>query len=195
MKKNYISYKNQITKALEKLDFIKIEEIEKKIYYTIVKKKKIFVCGNGGCASIASHFLCDFNKGIKLSSKNKILPKIISLNDNNSIITAISNDLNFDKIFSNQLENFYNTGDILITLSCSGSSKNIINALKFSKNNNLFSVSFTGFAKETIIKYSNINLDIGIKNYGVCEDMFQILMHMISQNIRLKYIMSKNIIL
>ena len=118
-------YKNLDLKLLEKISFI----IEKKIRYN----KTIFVCGNGGSASVSNHFLCDFNKGIKNSSNKVLIPKIISLSTSIEMITAIGNDEKFKKVFSRQLENYAKNGDLLIVLSCSGKSRNIKDVLNFAK--------------------------------------------------------------
>ena len=97
--KNYIENLNQ---CYSRLDINKIENITELVFKKIKSKNNIFVCGNGGSASISNHFLCDFNKGIKFSSKKKLLPKIISLSNSIELITAISNDISFEKIFSYQ---------------------------------------------------------------------------------------------
>ena len=177
----------------EKLD--EIYKIQKKIEEIIDNKKFIFVCGNGGSASIANHFLCDFNKGIKHTSLNKKLPKVLSLSSNVEIITALGNDNGYNKVFVDQLENYSKPGDCLITLSCSGNSKNIIEICKFAKKRNLFLISFSGFNNKGIIKkLSNIHFNVGIKNYGICEDVFQSIMHIMSQSIRKKFLKQKIIL-
>ena len=107
-------------------------------------------------------------------------------------ILAISNDISFDQIFSFQLENYYKPGDLLITFSCSGASKNILKVINFAKSKKLNTVSFTGFASKKIQKITDINFNANIKNYGVSEDIFQSLLHMISQSIRQKFISKKN---
>ncbi len=189
---NIKNYLDDLIKGIHNLDQNKIFKIESKLLETIKKGNNIFVCGNGGSSSVANHFLCDFNKGVKTSSKNKLKPKVISLSNNMETIMAISNDISFDKIFTFQLENYFSKGDILITFSCSGSSSNIVDVLNFSKQKKIYSISFTGFAKKIFQKKSNINLDIGIKNYGITEDFFQIIMHMLSQSIRSAYINKYN---
>ena len=186
--RNYLSF---LKIGIEKLDLFKLQKIEDIIFKKIVENKKIFVCGNGGSASVANHFLCDFNKGIKLSSKNKLKPKIVSLSDNIETVLAVANDISFNKIFSFQLDNYYTKGDIVIVLSCSGSSPNIIDILKYCKKNKIFTISLTGFAKKSIQKKANLNLNLDVANYGVSEDLFQIIMHMLSQSIRLKFIKNK----
>ncbi len=168
------------------LDYVLLNKISLLLEKTIIKNKNIFVCGNGGSAAIANHFLCDYNKGIKISSKKKIVPKVISLNSSNEVITAIANDISFSGIFSQQLENYANKGDCLVTISCSGNSKNIVEAIKIAKKKQLNIISFTGFEKNNKFK-TKIHFNVGCNNYGICEDIFQGLMHMISQSIRQKF--------
>lgn len=186
--KNYIQ---QIRETTSIIDYNKLQNIEKIIYSKILNNKKIFICGNGGSASISNHFLCDFNKGIMITSGYKLKPKIISLSNNLELILAIGNDISFNNIFTHQLENYYSKGDIVITLSCSGDSPNITNVLDFCRKRKIFTISFTGFATTKIKKKSNINYNINVKNYGVSEDFFQIIMHMLSQSIRMKFLSKK----
>ena len=110
-------------------------------------------------------------------------------------VLAVGNDISFNKIFSFQLDNYYSNGDIVILLSCSGSSPNIVDVLEYCKKRKIFTISITGFAKKSIQKKAKLNLNLGIKNYGVSEDFFQIIMHMLSQSIRLKFIKNKKTIL
>lgn len=180
-------YSKNFLKAYKKIDLKKIDNIENILIEKIKEKKNIFTCGNGGSASIANHFLCDFNKGIKISSKKKLLPRVYSLSENVELITAISNDNDFSYIFEHQLENLSNKNDVLITFSCSGNSKNILNVLKFAKKKGIFTINLSGFSLKTKNKLADINYNIGIKNYGICEDIFQSIMHMISQSIRRKF--------
>ena len=132
--KNFFSiYSKELIKKINNLNLDILEEITHEIFNNIKLKKKIFVCGNGGSAAVANHFICDFNNGIKITSKKKLLPRVISLNNSNEIITAVSNDLDYKKIFSSQLENFAEKGDLLFVFSCSGKSKNIKEAIVFAK--------------------------------------------------------------
>ena len=180
-------YKLKLSETLFKLDNFKIQKIIQLIELNIKNKKKIFTCGNGGSASVSNHFLCDFNKGIKLFSKKKFIPKVISLTNSIENITAISNDNSFDNIFENQLENYMETGDLLCVFSCSGNSKNILNALKYAKSQKCKTIAFTGFHRKKI-KNVDIHVDLNIKNYGISEDIFQSIMHIISQYLKIKYI-------
>ena len=192
---NIKKYIKILKSGVNTLDTEKLSKIENIIFNKIKDNKKIFVCGNGGSASVANHFLCDFNKGIKIDSKRKLRPKIISLSDNIETILAIGNDISFQKVFTFQLDNFFTKGDIVILLSCSGSSPNIIDTLNHCKKKKIFTISLTGFANKKVQKKANININLNIKNYGVSEDFFQIIMHMLSQSIRLRYIKKRKTIL
>ena len=182
IEETYKVFNNLDLKLLEKITLI----IEKKIQ----SNKSIFVCGNGGSASVSNHFLCDFNKGIKNTSNKTFNPKIISLSNSIEMITAIGNDEKFKKIFSSQLENYAKKGDLLIVLSCSGKSQNITDTLSFAKKKRLEIIKFFGFTKKNSLKKNEITFSLGSNNYGISEDVFQALMHMISHKIRSKFIMN-----
>lgn len=191
-----IDYNKKLNDILKEHHFNEIEKITKFLEVSIKKEKNIFVCGNGGSASVANHFLCDFNKGIKVSSSRKLMPKVISLSNSIELITAIANDLRYEEIFSNQIENYAKKNDILIIISSSGKSKNILNVVKNAKKNNLKIISLIGFGNNKLIKkFSNFYLNLNTKNYGLTEDIFQSIMHMISQYIRLKNLKKTNVIL
>ena len=184
--KNYINLLYVTLLNVEKKYILSsIDLIEKKIK----KNKNIYVCGNGGASSISNHLLCDFNKGIKYSSNKKTLkPKVMSFSSNNDLLTAISNDFSFDRIFSDQIENFAKRGDLLILFSCSGMSKNIIKAAECGRKNNLDIISIVGFKNSIKLKnFSNIFINLQVDNYGIAEDIFQSIVHIISQAIRVKY--------
>ncbi len=195
LKNNFINeYFSNIQYALKNIDYKKLLEISNFLEKKIKKNKIIYVAGNGGSAAIANHLLCDFNKGIKISSKNKLKPKIISLVNSMETITAISNDINYDKIFSFQLENYYKKGDCLICFSSSGQSKNIIEVIIFAKKNGIKTILFQGFGNLNKKIMPNYYVNLKYKNYGITEDIFQSIMHAISQSIRSKF-ESKNKIL
>ena len=182
-------FKNYTTKLIQTLNSInykKLDKICKILDLAMRNGNQIFTAGNGGSASIANHFLCDFNKGIKNSSNKKLKPKIISLSNSIELMTAISNDMNYDKIFSFQLENYVKKNDCLILFSCSGTSKNILEAIKSAKKHKVKIIFITGFAKKNI-KNIDLHLNLNCKNYGITEDIFSSIMHMISQFIRYRF--------
>lgn len=185
------SYFSVLINFLQNKNLNKLINISNEIYRKIINKKKIFICGNGGSGSIADHFLCDFMKGV--SSDTYFKPKIISLNSNPSLLSAIANDLGYDKIFEFQLDNLAKAGDLIVLLSCSGNSKNIIRVIKLAKKKKIKIIGFTGFQGGYLKNNSDINFHVNISNYGIVEDIFQITMHCMSQFIRQKYLKNKKI--
>lgn len=173
---NYIDFLFSSIKSSKKKN---IELASKKILQTIKNKKKIFVCGNGGSAAIANHYICDYLKFFR--EKTKIKSQVFSLSSNIETISAISNDISYDKIFSYQAESLCNKGDLIIIISSSGNSKNIVNLLKYTKKEKLFTIGFSGFDGGYLKKNSNISIHINANNYGISEDSHHILMHLILQ--------------
>jgi phosphoheptose isomerase len=194
-KKTFIkNYFETIKNVTDNIDENQLQLIINILIQKIKNRNNIFVAGNGGSSSVANHLLCDFNKGIKISSKGKLIPKIISLSNSIEIITAISNDINYDKIFSFQLENYYKKGDCLICFSSSGQSNNIINVINFASKNQIKTILFQGFGKLNKKISPNYYINLKYKNYGITEDIFQSIMHIISQNIRSNFIKNKEIL-
>ena len=115
-------YIDNLNLCLRKTNLKKLKIILKMIEDTIKNKNKIFICGNGGSAAIANHYVADYLKLLRTDTNLK--PKIISLVSNMELITAISNDFNYDEIFSYQLETLAEKQDLLLMVSASGNSKN-----------------------------------------------------------------------
>ena len=161
-----------------------LDKATKLIEKTILSKKTIFVCGNGGSSAIANHYVCDYIKS--LSTNTNLRPRLISLNSNSELISAISNDISYDKIFSYQIEHYSESGDLLILISSSGESKNIREVIKFSKRKKIKTIGFSGFKGGYLKKNSDISVHVNINNYGITEDIFQIYMHIIMQYLRQK---------
>ena len=143
----------------------------------------LYVCGNGGSASISNHLACDHSKGAQTDTD--LRPKVVSLATNMEIITAIANDISFDDIFVYQLKTLAEPGDVLLTISSSGDSENVVRAAQWAKDNGLDVIAFTGFSGGRTAKLAKVNLHVEGDNYGVVEDTHQGLMHVLAQYIRL----------
>ena len=182
---------NKLNNSLLALDTKNIEKVSEKILKVIKNKNQIFVCGNGGSAAIANHYVPDYLKLIRHNTKYK--PIVKSLSSDLELITAISNDINYSKIFSYQAESLCKKGDLLIIISSSGNSKNVINLANWAKKNKIFSISFTGFNGGKLKKITNLNIHINIQNYGLVEDSHHILMHAIMHFIVKKNATKKNL--
>lgn len=183
MNKNFHHFlNNYLSDLTNSIKISKINEIEKaalKILETINKKGTIFICGNGGSAAIANHYVCDYLKFLR--EKTKLKPKVISLSSNLETITAISNDLNYGEVFKYQAESLIEKKDLLIVISSSGNSKNIREVLKYCKKKGVKVIGFSGFSGGYLKKNSDISIHISSNNYGKSEDSHHILMHVILQ--------------
>lgn len=186
----YYDYSLILINFLNKRFDIKLDKAVELIQKIISKRKTIFVCGNGGSSAISNHYVCDYVKS--LSTDTNLEPRVISLNSNHALISAISNDISHNKIFSYQLNSLYQKGDLLIILSSSGESKNVRDVVNFAKRNKISIIGFSGFEGGYLKKYANISIHVDINNYGITEDIFQIYMHVIMQYLRQKKI-KKNI--
>jgi D-sedoheptulose 7-phosphate isomerase len=164
---------------ISKIDNKLFLEIIKVVDKTIKKNNTIFVCGNGGSASTSNHFCCDFIK--QISENTKFNPKVFSLSNNLETITAIANDISFNKIFSFQAKNLIEKNDLIIIFSVSGNSKNLVELIKYSKIKKIKIISFTGQKNSFVTKNSNLNLNFESKNYGIVEDIHLSIMHLMAQ--------------
>ena len=173
------NYTNRLNQAILNLDMKKLKLASNLIKSAIKKNNTIYVCGNGGSAAIANHYVCDFLKYFR--QRSKFNPKIISLSNSIETLSAIANDMDYKLVFKYQLESLYKKGDILIIISSSGNSKNIKEVLNFANKKNIKTLGFSGFTGGYLNKKATISLHINAKNYGLAEDSHHILMHVLLQ--------------
>ena len=177
-------YGNHMSEALKAIDKKGLEDAIHYLTRAKALEAKIFVAGNGGSSSIAEHLECDFQKGCYLNG-NAFLTR--SLCSNTAVLTAIANDIGYDKVFSYQLEMAaVNPLDLLILISSSGNSPNIVEAAKFAKETNMVLIGLTGFDGGRLKEMADISIHIPFNNYGLVEDCHQAIMHILAQYIYLK---------
>jgi D-sedoheptulose 7-phosphate isomerase len=160
----------------------KINDICNQLLNARNKRKNIFVFGNGGSGSTASHFVSDLLKTAIIKKEKRF--KAISLTDNIPVILAWSNDVSYDDIFIEQLKNHFSKGDILIGFSGSGNSKNIIKSLKFGKENNAYCIGFTGESGGKMDKFCDICLKVPSQDMLTIESQHIMICHCIISVIR-----------
>jgi D-sedoheptulose 7-phosphate isomerase len=172
--KNYVEILNQ---NLNKIPFDKINEIIKILGKANKEKRQIFVFGNGGSASTSSHFITDLGK----SASDKLPDRFrcISLNDNTAWITAIGNDYSFEDIFLFQLKNYAQPGDVVMTMSVSGSSPNLVKAFKWAKANGLETIALVGGKKGKLAGIADHVVVIDSEHYGIVEDAHMVISHLL----------------
>ena len=130
-KEFYLSYVNKKNNLLQNINFIELDKIINLLKKCFKNNNTVFTCGNGGSATLADHFACDFIK--QSNNKTNLQVKSISLTSNFSLISAIANDINYDQIFSFQIEKLCKKNDVLFLFSVSGNSPNLIKAIKKAK--------------------------------------------------------------
>ena len=142
----------------------------------------VFSCGNGGSASIANHLQCDHTKGVRMATD--LLPRVTSLSVNVELLTAIANDLTYADVFTYQLQFQSRPGDVLIAISSSGRSDNIVRALEWARSHGLHTIALTGFDGGEARVVAEVAIHVHCANYGVVEDHHQAIMHAMAQYIR-----------
>lgn len=179
-------YREQVNKALAGIRSEPYDTAYETIRHAGTIGASIFVCGNGGSASIAEHFSCDHSKGVHMDTKT-LRPNIVSLASNMAVITAIGNDIGYGSIFSKQLEfSSADNDDILVVVSSSGNSPNIINALDVANDRGMVTIALVGFDGGAAGQKADIVVHVNSSNYGVVEDCHQIIMHSWAQALRIK---------
>ena len=171
---------------LQQIDVDIIEQIINAFIEAVDSGNTIFVLGNGGSASIASHFADDLILGARAKGVKPI--RALSLTDNPAILTTIANDECYENIFIRQLEIMAVEGDVVVALSVSGNSANVLEAVRYSKETGILTIGVTGFDGGELRKLADISLYIPTSQgeYGPVEDIFMILNHLIYTYLRIE---------
>ena len=142
----------------------------------------VFSCGNGGSAAIANHLQCDHVKGVRTTTD--LAPRVVSLSANIELLTAIANDMAYEDVFAYQLQSQSGPGDVLIAVSSSGRSPNIVRALTWARDHDLRTIALTGFDGGDAKAVAEVAIHVDGTNYGIVEDLHQAIMHALAQYIR-----------
>ena len=179
------SYKTEYARglqaALTEVSSAEIERLCEAILDCTRNGRQIFVVGNGGSAAIAEHLCCDWTKGTACEGHPIIATR--SLTANSSLYSAIANDYGFESVFDTQIDFFGKEGDVLIAISSSGNSPNILNAVKRAQEIGMFVAGFSGFKGGKLRELADASIYVPIDNYGIVEDAHQAIMHVIAQYI------------
>ena len=174
----YLNETKKIHHLIDQDQFsLAIETIEK----TINEGKNFFTMGNGGSAHTASHYITDWNKIINVALNIPV--RGICLSDNTGIITAYANDVNYNHIFEGQLRSLLNEGDLVIGISGSGNSMNVINAIKYANLNKANTLAIVGFDGGKLIKEAKQSLLVPSFDMQICEDMHLLFGHVVMKSI------------
>lgn len=172
-----LDYKTKLLGAMETIPLDKVETAIEWIRAARDEGRQIFVCGNGGSASTASHFVCDMVKGASFHRSKRF--RILALTDSLATITAYSNDVSYDCVFVEQLKNFANPGDVLLAISGSGNSPNVLRAMEFANSAGLKTIGMTGRDGGQLGKLAQLEINVKDPHMGRIEDGHMIACHMI----------------
>ena len=165
--------------VLDRFDYDGFERTVDMILSAYENETHIFVMGNGGSGSTASHFACDINKGCCIDLDKKF--KMICLNDNVPTMLALSNDIFYESVFVEQMKNFFNPGDLVIGISGSGNSENVLRAIRYAKDNNGRTIGFSGYSGGKLADLADVSLVARVDDMQKVEDVHMIIVHIIMQ--------------
>ena len=170
-------YKADVLKAIETIELEKVGQAIDILKRARDEDRRIFVCGNGGSASTASHFVCDMVKGASFHRDKRF--RIMALTDSLPTITAYANDVCYDCVFVEQLKNFAEPGDVLIAISGSGNSPNVLQAMEYANSIGCRTIALSGRNGGQLGPLAQLNLQASNPHMGRIEDVHMIVMHMI----------------
>lgn len=173
----YENYFSRLKTAIDNLNRDEIDNFINILNYAKENGKNIFIMGNGGSAATASHFCCDFNKGMSYNQDKRF--KLICLNDNVATMLAYANDVSYDDVFVEQLKNFLTKDDIVIGISGSGNSKNVLKAIEYANIIGATTLGMVGFNGGMLKKIAKYSIHANINDMQITEDIHMMLCHML----------------
>jgi histidinol-phosphate phosphatase family protein len=178
----FSAYAEQLAHAASSVQTAAVAEAATILLDAYLRGATVFSCGNGGSASIANHLQCDHTKNI--SKSTDLCPRVMSLSVNVEVLTAIANDHGYEDVFTHQLRSQSRPGDVLVAVSSSGRSANIVTALSWARDHGLRTICLTGFDGGDARAIADVSIHVNGTNYGVIEDLHQAIMHALAQYIR-----------
>ncbi len=172
-------YLTRVCEEIGRLDRGQIEKLSELVEAAYDEDRFVFICGNGGSGANASHLCEDLAKCTLRDFEGQKRLKVLSLTDNTAGIMAWANDEGYDRIFVEQLKNLASPGDLLLAISGSGNSPNILKAVSWANDHGLTTVGITGFSGGKLQALGHYNLHVPIDDMGVVESLHQVVFHWI----------------
>lgn len=176
------TYLSALQATLEQLPEETIQKVIDVLHQARQESRTIYIMGNGGSASTASHFVCDLNK----NTRNVAWPdfKVLGLTDNMALFSALANDEGYENVFALQLSSFVQPGDIVIGISTSGKSPNVVEAFRLARMRKALTIGFTGFDGGHLADLSDIHVHVPSDCIEHVEDIHLVLEHLICKTLR-----------
>ncbi len=177
--KSYLNqYSDTLKAALDTIDEKQFDGFLQRLRTVYKNNRQVFIMGNGGSAATANHFVCDFGKNaVQDPAKRRF--RILSLSDNVEKITAFANDVAYEEVFTQQLINLLQPDDLVVAISASGNSPNIVHACRYAQERGNEVVGLSGFEGGQLKELADVSLNAPLDSYEQVEDMHLILLHMV----------------
>jgi D-sedoheptulose 7-phosphate isomerase len=172
----------KVSAALHLIDVDAVERVVGVIVHAYEHNRHVYIIGNGGSASTATHFACDLGKATIVDGRTRM--RVTSLTDNVALLTAWANDTSYERVFAEQLTNVLNAGDVLIAVSASGNSPNVVTAIEVADALGAVTVALVGFSGGELKDAVSEVVHIPVDDYGVVEDCHLVLEHAITESVR-----------
>ncbi|MEX2526806.1 MAG: SIS domain-containing protein [Gemmatimonadota bacterium] len=176
------AYGEELQRALTSVDPDALNRAAHLLESTARSRGLILVCGNGGSAALAEHFVCDLLKGSATSTE--LRPRCLSLSSGIPLLTATANDLGYEEVFSLQIRTMAEAGGVLVAISSGGNSENIVRAVETAHGEGMQTIGLTGFSGGRVAPMASVSVHVSSENYGVVEDTHQSILHTFAQFIR-----------
>jgi D-sedoheptulose 7-phosphate isomerase len=172
-----VQYRSRLNSTLDRVDTEKVALAIDWFKQARDDNRSIFICGNGGSASTASHFACDIVKGASYRQEKRF--RIMALTDSLPTLTAYSNDVGYDCVFVEQLRNFAQTGDVVMALSGSGNSANVVHAIDYANSIGCRTIALSGRDGGKLAPLAQLSIHVADPHMGRIEDAHMMVCHMI----------------
>ena len=182
MKLETAAYLDRLRAAIDDLPLDRLEQLGETLMRAYRNGKRVFVLGNGGSASTSSHMAADMAKNTISANMRRF--RILSLNDNMAMMTALANDLRYENVFVEQLEHFIEPGDVLIAISGSGRSENVLRAMRYARGQSAEVVALLGFDGGSAVELADLAIVVSSDDYGVIEDVHLVINHILVESFR-----------
>ena len=171
------SYVARIHRVLDALPLDRVEALGEILFRAYEHDKQVFVVGNGGSAATASHMACDLGKNTIQANVARF--RIMSLTDNTPLLSALANDVGYEAVFAEQLMNLIRRGDVLVAITGSGSSENVLEAMRYSRSRGATVIALIGFDGGEATALADQYILVPSDDYGLVEDVHMILNHVL----------------
>jgi D-sedoheptulose 7-phosphate isomerase len=179
-----IDYVDRLRAALDQIPVPRVEAMGDILYRAYQHNKQVFIIGNGGSAATASHMACDLGKNTITNNRPRF--RVMSLNDNMPLISALANDVGYEHVFAEQLRNLIHAGDVLISISGSGNSPNVIRAMEYARSRAATNIALLGFDGGRAMELADEYMLVPIQDYGIVEDLHMVLDHILTEYFRVR---------